>query len=207
METFGTISRAQGDLAAARKTYDEALALQKEISASGDMARTRLAMAALSIDEGRPADAEQPARDAAEEFRKEKVGDQEASAYDLLARSLFVREKVGDARKAIDQAVTLSQKIDNRRIRLAVALTGARIAAASNRTGEAEKRLAAVLEDTKRFGHAEYEFEARLALGETEMRAGKAAGRSRLAALERDASTRGFLLIARKANAAQRGQQ
>lgn len=42
-----------------------------------------------------------------------------------------------------------------------------------------------------------------LALGEIEMKSGKAAaGRARLEALEKDATAKGFLLIARKAAAA-----
>ena len=48
-----------------------------------------------------------------------------------------------------------------------------------------------------------YQLEADLALGETEMKAGaKDAGRVRLLALEKDATAKGFLLIARKAHTA-----
>jgi len=48
-----------------------------------------------------------------------------------------------------------------------------------------------------------YEHEARLALGEVAMKWGKpAAGRGRLAALDQDATSTGFLLLARKAEKA-----
>ena len=47
------------------------------------------------------------------------------------------------------------------------------------------------------------QLEARLAMGEVEMKSGmRTAGRARLAALQRDATTEGFLLLARKAAAA-----
>jgi len=199
---LGAILRAQDAIAQARAKYDEAVALQQAINAGGDIARTRLALAVLSIDEGRAIDAEQPARDAADEFRKEKVGDQEASAYNILARSLFEQHKLGDARTAIEHAVTLSQKIDNRRIRLAIAITEGRIAAASNRTAESERTLGTALKDAQRFAFAEYELEARLALGEVEQRAGRATADAHLAALAREATAKGHLLIARKADAA-----
>jgi hypothetical protein len=47
------------------------------------------------------------------------------------------------------------------------------------------------------------QFEARLALGEMEMKScDTAGGQTRLEALEKDATSRGFLLMARKARAA-----
>jgi hypothetical protein len=47
------------------------------------------------------------------------------------------------------------------------------------------------------------QFEARLALGEMEMKSGDAAGgQTRLEALEKDATSRDFLLMVRKARAA-----
>ena len=51
-----------------------------------------------------------------------------------------------------------------------------------------------------------HEFEARLALGEIEIKSGKLpAGRARFAALEKEATSKGALLIARKARAAAEG--
>ncbi len=50
------------------------------------------------------------------------------------------------------------------------------------------------------------QLEARLALGEIEMKSGKtAAGRARLEALEAEARTKGYKLIARKATAMRTG--
>jgi hypothetical protein len=48
-----------------------------------------------------------------------------------------------------------------------------------------------------------HQFEARLAMGEIEMKSGTTnAGRARLKTLESDSRVRGFLLVARKAAAA-----
>jgi hypothetical protein len=45
-----------------------------------------------------------------------------------------------------------------------------------------------------------YQYDARLALGELEIRSGKtSAGHARLAALEKESRHKGFLLVARKA--------
>jgi eukaryotic-like serine/threonine-protein kinase len=60
-----------------------------------------------------------------------------------------------------------------------------------------------MLTEATKYGYLVYEYQARLALGEVEMKSGKAtAGRARLAALDKDATRTGFLLIARKAEKA-----
>ena len=57
-----------------------------------------------------------------------------------------------------------------------------------------------MLTEARKYGYLNYEYKARLALGEVELKSGKtAAGRARLATLDKDASRTGFLLIARKA--------
>ena len=66
--------------------------------------------------------------------------------------------------------------------------------------GDAIRRLRAAIDDATKSGYIREAFEARLALGETEIRTGnRAAGRARLAALAADASAKGFRLVARKA--------
>ena len=63
--------------------------------------------------------------------------------------------------------------------------------------------LEGVLAEAKKYGYLNYEYQARLALGEIEIKVGKAvAGRARLAALRQDAIRAGFLLLARKADGA-----
>jgi hypothetical protein len=53
------------------------------------------------------------------------------------------------------------------------------------------------------YGYLIYEYQARLALGEAEMKSGRTtAARARLAALDQDATRTGFLLVARKAEKA-----
>jgi hypothetical protein len=72
------------------------------------------------------------------------------------------------------------------------------------RDGDARKELEEVLAEATQLGLSQYQFEARLALGQIEMKPRKMIeGRAHLAALEKDATAKGFLLIARKARAAQ----
>jgi len=65
------------------------------------------------------------------------------------------------------------------------------------------RELEAAVAELSKVHRVSDQFEAQLALGEIEMKSGKpASGRPRLAALEKEATTKGFLLIARKAHIA-----
>jgi hypothetical protein len=74
--------------------------------------------------------------------------------------------------------------------------------AANGKGVEASKGLASVLAKATRLGCGRCRFEARLALAEVEMRQGKRlAARERFAALEKDAASKGFLLVAHQTHA------
>ena len=67
----------------------------------------------------------------------------------------------------------------------------------------AAKDLETSLEETVTRGYLGYQYEVELALGTVEMKSGNTtAGRARLQDLEKEASAKGFHLIARKATAA-----
>ena len=71
------------------------------------------------------------------------------------------------------------------------------------KTTEATKALETVRTEASHYGYTAYELEARLHLGEVEVRSGKvSAGRAHLGQLRDDARNRGFLLVARKASVA-----
>jgi eukaryotic-like serine/threonine-protein kinase len=196
---------AQGDLRGARDKQEQSLALRKEIGQESAAAENRLALAVLSMEQGHPADAEGPAREAAESFGKGKQVSDEAAAYAILARALLAQSKVSDAQAAAAQAQSLLRADADRDVRLYVEIVAARVQAASGNTAEAITKLAAVSSEAAKSGFVGPQFEARLALGETEIKAGKdAAGRARLTALEKDARQQGFGLIAQKALAARK---
>ena len=101
------------------------------------------------------------------------------------------------------RAVTNSTKSQNLLVRLSVAVTAARVDAALRKRDAARTSLEATLSEATKTGLRVTEFEARLALGELEMAGSNpAAGRARLAALEKEAADRSFGLISRKAAAA-----
>jgi hypothetical protein len=75
----------------------------------------------------------------------------------------------------------------------------AQVKAALGNTVEASRTLRGSLDMANRHGCVEYALEARLALGEIEMRSSSAVGRAHLQALQSEAQARGFGDITRQA--------
>jgi tetratricopeptide (TPR) repeat protein len=199
---LGRVSLAQGRFADVRTHHDAALAIRKQIGDPGTMAESRVFLAELAIEEGRAGEGETLARSAAEHFTKERLVDQAATAYAVVARARLAQKNIAGAREAADRATALTATLQNRYVRLATSVDVARAHAAAGRVAEAVKILEATLMEASDRGLVETQLAAGVALGEIEIRAGRsAAGRSRLAAVEKQAASRGFTLIARRAAA------
>jgi tetratricopeptide (TPR) repeat protein/tRNA A-37 threonylcarbamoyl transferase component Bud32 len=208
LKGLGDVLAARGDLIGAQKKHEEALAIKNQLGEKGASAEIRVALAELAIEGGHPAVAEAPAREAAEEFHQERATDSEVSAHIVLARSLLAQGKHPAAQEAIDRAKALLNKSENLEVHFSFRITAARVRQASGRPSdplEAAKSLEAVLGEAKKTGFLGYELEAGLALGEIELQSGNIVrARTRLEALERQATAKGFGLIARKAAAARK---
>lgn len=203
---LGEISLSEGDVAGARENHEKALALRNELGEKGSTADSRFALSRVCIEEGHPAQAEALARQAAEEFHRENEPDEEVLSDAALVRSLLVQGKRAEALKALEPATRLTAASQNRAVRLEAAIIAARARAASGKAWDitqAVRSLKATLAEATKLGFVGYQLEARLALGEIEMKSGSlAAGRARLEALEKEVTAKGFGLIARKAAAA-----
>jgi hypothetical protein len=117
-----------------------------------------------------------------------------------MAEIFLFQRKPDDARSAIARATELTEKNRNRRTRLDVNIAAARVLAASGKLAEAERRLHAAIDEAREVHSVDRGLESRLTLGEVELLAGKAAaGRARLAAVQKEAAAKGFNLLARKA--------
>lgn len=190
----------RGDLAQARQKSQEAANIRRDLGEQLTGAISQTQLATIALEEGHEAEAEGLIRAAATQFEKEKLLDSQAVASAVLSVILVKQGRVADAQKAGEQATALSRRSANRQAHFETELANARVLAALDTNTEAIQRLEAVLSEAKKYGYLDYEFQARLALGEIELKSGNAAaGRSRLTALKQDATKAGFLLIARKA--------
>ncbi|HEV2350544.1 MAG TPA: tetratricopeptide repeat protein [Terriglobia bacterium] len=202
---LGLVYEAQPNFVAARREHERALSIWRELGEKGYESDSRVAMAKLQMEEGRPAEGTSLLKSAVEEFQKEGVPDKEGNADALLARCLLAQGKTGEAQLAISRALALSQKSQDVTIRIPITIADARVRAASGRTAEAIKALNAAIAEATKAGMLPYQFEARAALGEVEIQYGnRIRGHDVLASLAQQASTKGFGLIARQAAASEK---
>jgi tetratricopeptide (TPR) repeat protein/predicted Ser/Thr protein kinase len=205
LSALGDLLLYQGDIAAARKAHEDALAIRTQLGEKGTAAQDSLALARLTLEDGHPETALDAARKAVADFHTQNQADYEAAAHTLAARCLLQSGKLAEAKAEIQQAEKLV-KTDDHVAHLPVEITGARIAMASGDLANARKILDAALAEATKATLLFFQYDARLALGELDIKSGKvAAGRARLTTLEKDAQAKGFLLIARQAAAVLKG--
>ena len=202
---------AQGDLGGANRVLEEAAAIPLRPGPGMDRsiaAANALLRADVAFEEARVQDSLTDARRALELFRAERLADEEAFAEAAIGRALLAAEKPHEALEAVGRSLTHAQVSDNRLLRLSVTIAATRVRAATQAPvviADVSKSLETVRLEAAKYGFATLGLEARLAQGETEVRAGSmTAGRARLSALEQEARAQGFGLIARKAAAAAR---
>jgi tetratricopeptide (TPR) repeat protein len=205
---LGEVHVVQGNLPAAGQRHAEALALRKEISDQRGIADSELALASLSIETEHFAAAESAALERANAFHRLNTPDNEALARAVLARAQLAQGRTADAMEASRQAVALAQKTEDTTVRLTVAIEAARVRSASANpadVADAAKVLRNAVTDATKEGLTGLLLQTRLALGQVEIMYGdRASGRSRLVDVQKEATAKGFLLVARKASASLR---
>ena len=137
---------------------------------------------------------------AAEEFEKQKMPDDQASALAVLARGLVAAGRRADAEKALAKARPLAAKSQNDGVRRDVLLASAALRGAQGDATGAAKALHEGAERARQKGLIAWPLEAGLLQGEILAASGaKEQARAILSEVEKEAARRGFRRIARKA--------
>jgi eukaryotic-like serine/threonine-protein kinase len=200
---LGDVYKDRGEIAQARKTYEGSLALRKQVGQRQTVGETQVALAILSIEDGRAADGETNLRQWKDQFHLERQADDELAASVGLSGALLAQGKQADAKKEIEGSKELAAKSQNLLYRLQYELTFARVQLASDHPELSKPRLQQILRQARAHNFAGTELEAMLAAAELEKRSGHMANaREQLASLESTARGKGFILVARKAAAA-----
>jgi tetratricopeptide (TPR) repeat protein len=167
----------------------------------GAVAETELGIARLELQEERLEEALAKVRQAAAEFQREKEEEEEAAATIVLADCLLRQGKSSEAQSAMERARELTPKIEDRDTRLFVAITVARLQGLAADADDAITQLRSELAEAGRYGYLGYEFQARLALGEIAVKAGRLTeGHAALKAVKTDAAAKGFGSIVNRAS-------
>ena len=161
---------------------------------------SRASIAALALAEGKPSEAEELARQAADAFQQEKLVDQEADARNVVAKALIAEGKISDAQTEANQAMSLSPQ--DRAVRLSLGITAARLKARAGNTADAKKDLDGYMTDAVKMKLVGTTFDVTLA--ETELLAASdpKSALARLQTLAADAKAKGYLEVAAEAERA-----
>ncbi len=192
----GRADFAAGDLAAARAGLTEALRLSSLAAAEQQATEIRLDLAVLALAEGEGARAADLARQAAGWYHSREIAGGEAMAQSILAEALLHQGLRQEALAAAAAARTRLETSEDREIRLGAGVRLARVAAATADPGEALRQLRRAVDEAAALGLTAAGLEARLALGEVQRGAGDPAAAATLAALRKEAETRGFKRLA-----------
>jgi tetratricopeptide (TPR) repeat protein len=194
---LGDIQMTEDSLPDARKSYESGLALFKQQDDQAQIANSRLSLANLELEEGNPQASEALARQAMAEFRSEKLVDSEASAHETLSRALLREDKLAEAQTELDSASGIS--VQDRAVRISVAITAARLQAREGKTQAALRAAESVLAETRKLKIKSLELQARLATEEIRLTVDAKSARNNLIALEKEAKEMRFALVARNA--------
>lgn len=198
---LGDLEREQDHLAAANKAYGQAMALAVERGDKISIDQINGYLAALAVDEGRPAEGERTARDAAARYAKSGPKEAEATFLEILVRALLAQHKDAEARATAERALALVGDSQDPATRLVVARTAAR-ARATHDCALALKEAAATDEMSARRQPLDDRLEAGLTRGTVELECGHGdAGRARLERVAASAAKSGFFRLARQARA------
>jgi eukaryotic-like serine/threonine-protein kinase len=209
MTVLGEVLKTEGDLQGARREFEETLAVSEKVGQAELVGESQVELADLAVDEGHVDLAEPLLRPAIAEFEKEKADPDTASAYTVLSRVLLLQGKVEDAHKAIQQAIALTLTSSDPSLKIPAAIQKARVdlaeagqAGTVTKPANAEQELRSAIATAKRLGFYGLELEARLALGEWDMKINPYHGRTQLGSLAAETRSRGFELLARRAQQA-----
>jgi serine/threonine-protein kinase len=208
------VLRARGDLEAAASALDETdtiplpqrgnlslrrLGLDEDRTSAADR---DVARAELLLSQGRPADAVPLARRSIEVFQFEGNDAAHAYALHVLAQAQIAVGELAAARASLDQAAAMPIARADRFVAVSLAIVSARFEvarASSTDLASARRSLEDARSESSRLGFVMLELEADLAIAEVEIASGARPGaRSRLATLERRASSLGAGLIGQR---------
>lgn len=205
--SLGKILEDRDELTAAYKQHQDVLAMRLKMGDQGYTDDSRMALAELALEQGRAPEAETAAHQAIERFQKQQDQDNEIGTDAFLSLALLAQNKPTEAQAVIVRARRLQEKSHNRITEISLAIADGRVQTALGKVQGAVSLLHDAVADATKAGFVGLQFDARLALGEAEVKAANSVeGRAELKRLEHDSRAKGFLLIARKAATARTGK-
>ncbi|HEV8267480.1 MAG TPA: tetratricopeptide repeat protein, partial [Thermoanaerobaculia bacterium] len=193
------VDLARGDVPAAKKRFADTVALREKLGEEPGAAESRNGLAEIALEEGNADEAARLAAATLPVFVKEKDLGNEATARMLGARALLAKGDTAGAAAEAGRAAERAEGSHNVATILAAAIESARVTAAGDPKA-AISRLKELEARARSASLVGLEFEARLVRAQAALAAHDAGARSLFQALAKDASAKGFGLVAKKAS-------
>jgi len=197
---LGNVLQARGEFVEARQRFQEVLTLCAEMKQDDIAGQAHVALAEIALYEGKLAEAEAFARQAATSLDQINSSGRPA-AHAVLAKVLLKAGNIAEARKEAEMAVAISKTTAGQTSRYDAVLADSRVMTTSGHSRDALSQLASNLASARKYGYRLYEYELRLAMGEIGLASGAQSAPADLHVLEADARIHGALLIASRAAA------
>lgn len=199
---MGEVAMSRGDFDSAQQFFESALEIRRSGQQKIPAAESQFDLLTLSVERGDSSTkVENALRDLISLFQDEKSTNNEVIATSLLARILLAQGRFEEALATAEKALSASAKANpNFRLSAKVTATPIRVAAGHSTVAQATENLNRAISEARRFGYIATALEAMVDLGELEMRSGAVAlGRSQLQVVRKEASRRGFRVLAQRA--------
>ena len=207
MWALADVASARGDLKGAEAGFDETLRSLSRVQARD--ARmweddTHVRLAELRLDQRRFDEAEHACRSLLVALAaRSEVEEAKRLTLVWLARALLAQGRTAEARQALEQASRVNFKWPTVWDTMNLALYGAEVLSAEGKHAQAMDEAERALKEADALGLFPLQLRAQFVLANTELSAGRASqGRARLAALGREATAKGWLLVASQASQA-----
>lgn len=200
----GQVEMYEDHLKEARTALQQSLDIRKDIHDEWSSSRNKIFLGWLALEESQPSNAIDLANQALEASTEQGAKGNEAWAQAVLAGAYLQDGKVALARDAVERG--LQNNPENFTVRSELEISAARIEFGSGTPEDftrAEQRLKRLLDGANEADAFVIQLNVRLAQGDLARAAGQAdKARAIFTAVEKDAKSRNFLLLARKAAAA-----
>jgi DNA-binding winged helix-turn-helix (wHTH) protein/tetratricopeptide (TPR) repeat protein/TolB-like protein len=205
MSNLAIVLRWEGKLPEAKKVAEESIAILSSVGEPLTAGQARQVLATIQLENGELADAEETLRLALQDNRQAHDDGGVAISLGILADLRLAQHRYVESRAALRQSgFDLPPNDPRGKYLLSSVMTNAQLYAAEGKQSKALEEARRALNRCITMGAGGMQMLARLTLAEIELQSDRAAGRFHLEQLERDASAKGFGLIADKARKALR---
>jgi eukaryotic-like serine/threonine-protein kinase len=194
---LGQIDAMESNPAEAQAHYEECLNIRNDLQEKGNAAETIVAIAKLPSDSAHAEEREAKLEQALDEFRAEKMIDDELGATAELARIDLENGKTLDAQRELDTIPPSTQRQASRAAQFEFELASARVQKLRGRLPEARTLLQSILTQADKRHYEQYRLESQLGLAEVAVLSGHHdEGRTQFRAVEREALKKQFIAVA-----------